>query len=318
MFKQNIKSFFTYLQSKQTAQKYLHHCYQNSTHIDAESKSFENCEAFIYYIKHSQTFYEHGKNVPTELKPLLFFYGMTHLFKAMVLTKRPNYPETTKVLAHGVSSRKRKKKDYTFMDDEVKIQHHGLFTYFNEHIFNLKSKPFEKINMQHLLAIIPEMQELFHLHDQQTLIQVGKVNNTDLQFPINILDNYHLTKQAFMQRIIPYMPKITNSTTTQNFIDIQIVEPIDQSNLIFPFNLSHHSIYFPAMRHLFIPLPEIMAHYLLLYNLSMLSRYETEWWGDLLYNMDNIDYPFIKHFLHVTSEKVPIIIGNMLYHEHGR
>src|SRR5690625_3569959 len=316
MFKQDIQYFFTYLQSKQTAQKYLQRCYQNINHTDAELKSFENCEAFIYFIRHSQTFYEHGKSVPTELKPLLFFYGMTHLFKAMVLTKRPNYPETTKILAHGASSRKRKKKHYTFMDDEVKIQHHGLFTYFSEHVFNLKSKPFEKISMQHLLAIIPEMHELFNLHDQQILTQVGKVNDTQLKFPINIFDNYHLTKQAFIQRIIPYMPKITDSTTSQNFIDIQIAEPIDQNNLIFSFNLSKHSIYFPAMRHLFIPLPEIMAHYLLFYNFSMLSRYEIEWSGDLLYNMDSKDYSFIKKFLHVTSEKVPIIIGNMLYHEH--
>ena len=29
-------------------------------------------------------------------------------------------------------------------------------------------------------------------------------------------------------------------------------------------------------------LPELLIHYLLLYNLSMISRYETDWWYDLL------------------------------------
>src|SRR5690625_7508917 len=89
MFKQDIQYFFTYLQSKQTAQKYLQRCYQNINHTDAELKSFENCEAFIYFIRDSQTFYEHGKCVPTELKPLLFFYRLTLLVKDIVVLQRP-------------------------------------------------------------------------------------------------------------------------------------------------------------------------------------------------------------------------------------
>ncbi len=41
---------------------------------------------------------------------------------------------------------------------------------------------------------------------------------------------------------------------------------------------------------------EIVAHYLLLYNLSMICRYETEWWYDLLHSYSNDAYPFIVQF----------------------
>ena len=55
-------------------------------------------------------------------KPMLLFYGMGQLFKACLLTIDPNYPESTSVLAHGVTTRKRKKQGYQFLEDEVKIQ----------------------------------------------------------------------------------------------------------------------------------------------------------------------------------------------------
>src|SRR5690625_91717 len=88
-----IRSFYTYLQSQQTAQQFLMNCYEINQEKDAESKSYENCNAFIYYIKHGLHFYETGKKLHTILQPILFFYGMIHMIKATLLTKRPNYPE---------------------------------------------------------------------------------------------------------------------------------------------------------------------------------------------------------------------------------
>src|SRR5690625_7504387 len=84
---------------------------------------------------------------------------MTHLLKASLVANRPNYPENTKVLAHGVSSRKRKKKQYVFMNDEVKAQHFGLFPYFSEHLYGFKRPLLDKFNMEFLLGLIPERSE---------------------------------------------------------------------------------------------------------------------------------------------------------------
>ncbi|MEH7537842.1 YaaC family protein, partial [Bacillus toyonensis] len=57
---------------------------------------------------------------------------ISQLFKACLLTIDPNYPESTTVLAHGVTTRKRKKQGYQFLEDEVKIQKNGLFTHVAE------------------------------------------------------------------------------------------------------------------------------------------------------------------------------------------
>ena len=50
-------------------------------------------------------------------------------------------------------------------------------------------------------------------------------------------------------------------------------------------------------------LPELLIHYLLLYNLSMISRYETDWWYDLLGSYSSEDYPFIYQFLSISAQK---------------
>src|SRR5690625_1430991 len=135
MNEDNIKTFYTYLQSEQTAQQFLYQQYQDIEEINPEIKSYENCQSFMYYIKHGLHFYETGKKLTTVLQPILFFYGMIHLLKAVLLTKRPDYPESTKLLAHGGSSRKRKKQNYVFMEDEIMINNHRLFCYFSEHLY---------------------------------------------------------------------------------------------------------------------------------------------------------------------------------------
>ncbi|MDY0394731.1 YaaC family protein [Virgibacillus halophilus] len=167
MKQEEIISFYSYLQSQKTAQDYLKQCYEKIPGVDAEKKSYENANTFLYYLAHGRQFYENGKNLDLLLQPLLYFYGMVHLLKACLLTERPEYPESTSVLAHGVSARKRKKRNYIFSEDEVRIQHNGLLPYFTKHLFHLKYLPFEKIDMSRLLRLIPEISPLFSWHQQQ-------------------------------------------------------------------------------------------------------------------------------------------------------
>ncbi|GAB3808114.1 YaaC family protein [Virgibacillus kimchii] len=198
--------FFTHLQSEETSREYLYHCYQQLEDVDAEKKSYENCRGFMYYLDHGLRMYEQGIETSPIMQPMLYFYGMIHLIKACLLTVRPEYPESTSQLAHGVTARKRKKKNYSFMKDEVKIQHNGLFPYMATHLLASKHIPFEKISMQDLLGLIPEMLPLFHFQNRERMIPVGKLNSPLLAFPISLLDSYHLTEKAFINKLKKYVP----------------------------------------------------------------------------------------------------------------
>ncbi|SHG81224.1 YaaC family protein [Ornithinibacillus halophilus] len=311
MDKERIDSFYTYLTSQQTAQQYLYNCYERINHENAEVKSYENCNTFIYYLEHAMKYYDAGKSNDMTLKPVLLFYGMVHLLKAGLMTVRPDYPESTSLLAHGVSTRKRKKKDYSFLEDEVKIQHNGLFPYFSKHLYGINTIPFEKVTMESLLGRIPELSELFIFHNKEKLSKVGKLNSNVLYFPTTLLDNYHLTDQSLIRKIEDYIPVIKHIESTQTEVIVQLENSIQEVNG--PFYLhSDTSVYFPSTREDFFSIPEVMVHYLLLYNLSMISRYESEWWGELLHSKADIDFPLVHQFIHITAEKIPLFIGDLL------
>ncbi|WP_010094612.1 YaaC family protein [Ornithinibacillus scapharcae] len=310
-FHDDPKMIFTYLQSQQTAQNFLLECYKQLHDVDAERKSYENCNVFMYCLNHGMEYYRAGEKVDIVLKPVMYFYGMAHLLKACLLIKRPDYPESTSVLAHGVSTRKRKKKDYNFLEDEVKVQYKGLFPYFSEHLFRINKLPFEKITMNDLLRLIPELIPYYDIEQNTSLVKVGKVGENILSIPTLLCDHYHMTENALLKKLNAYVPTIVESRQKAENVIVVLGDAL--SYTISPFQVDmKENIYLPTDREMFFPISEVMVHYLLLYNLSMLSRYEAEWWGELLATKPDKDYPFISSFLDITQVKIPMIISKFL------
>ncbi|MDO7485550.1 YaaC family protein [Peribacillus frigoritolerans] len=92
--------------------------YKNVTHkkkiAEADIKSYDNCYPFIYHLEHAKTYYNQAAIAPLSIQPILTFYGFAQLLKACLLTIDPNYPESTSMLAHGVTTRKRKSNNMNF------------------------------------------------------------------------------------------------------------------------------------------------------------------------------------------------------------
>jgi hypothetical protein len=163
----SYKSFF----SAEHTHAFLKKKYQTQNLDNPSQKGFDNCYAFLYYLEHGQIYYEQSEKAPLILKPILLFYGFVHLIKACILTVNPLYPETTSVLAHGVSTRKRKKHNYQFFHDEVKFQRNGLFPFMSETMFHMEQLEGDKITMEELLKLIPELDQLFvKLEGKQTFM----------------------------------------------------------------------------------------------------------------------------------------------------
>lgn len=307
---QNLSFFISSVHS----QNYLSHCYKTLHIEEGDRRSFDNCYPFIYYLEHGKSYYELANISPLSIKPVLLFYGMIQLLKACLLTVDPNYPESTSVLAHGVTTRKRKKQSYEFLQDEVKIQKNGLFTHIAEHMFHVKHLEGEKYTMEMLLKQVGELIDLFSYSKKTSdYVQIGRTNEREISIAHSILDRYHMTSERFIEHFSNLCPHL----------DIQYGQVGDEQSLCFispverwnglscaplAYDLHKDLYYFPASRDHKNNLPELLVHYLILYNLSMISRYETEWWSDLLRSYSTEDYPFIHQFLSATAEKVPYYI----------
>jgi hypothetical protein len=303
------KSFSCFF-SVEYCQRYLKNSYQKCNIENSEQKSYENCYAFLYYLEHGQIYYEQADKSPLILKPILLFYGLVHLIKACILTTDPAYPETTSVLAHGVSTRKRKKQNYLFSHDEVKFQKNGLFPFMSERLFHMKQLEGEKVIMEELLQLIPELDDLFYLLEGKRTFVKLHMDGEQLLVPEAMLDHYHMTENRFKEFLASKFEKgieFSNEglSFSMNTYSLSGISPLK-------FNMENNLFVLPLIKNNFFNFPELLIHYLLLYNLSMIARYETEWWSELTKMMPNHDYPFISSFLNITLKKGPLLIFQYL------
>lgn len=318
-FERDVWQFYTSFQSTAVVHTFLSETYTRLSISNADIKSYENCYAFIYYIEHGKKYYALAKTAPDELKPVLLFYGMVQLMKACILTVDPDYPATTAVLAHGVSTRKRKKRDYSFLQDEVKIQKNGLLRYFSNCLFN-QDLTIERFNMESLFSKIPEQNTIFSSSGMQLpSLRMKKRQDDTFHIRPSILDDLHMTERRFQEFLISSGARHMISVQGLDNNYIVLKTEIPNPHRCEPF-LYHTSgdYYIPTKRELFEPIPEIIVHYLLLYNLSMICRYETEWWNDLFHTFVSNDLPFIRQFLTVTETKVPYLLSLFLQNNQNR
>jgi hypothetical protein len=302
----NYSCFF----SAEYCQRFLNNCYQKRQIENPEQKSYENCYAFLYYLEHGKIYYQQAESSPLILKPILLFYGLVHLIKACILTTDPAYPETTAVLAHGVSTRKRKKQNYQFFHDEVKFQKNGLFPYMSEKLFHMKQLEGDKVIMEELLQLIPELDELFFLLDGKRTFVKLEVEDGRLSVPETILDHFHMTENRFKEFLASKFEKEVEFSNEGLKFSMETNSLFGNSPI--KFNLEAKNFALPLNKENYFNFPELLIHYLLLYNLSMIARYETEWWSELTKMMPNRDYPFICSFLDITMQKGPFLVYQYL------
>ncbi|KMJ56546.1 hypothetical protein AB685_21225 [Bacillus sp. LL01] len=305
-------------QSVETAQKLLKISYQKQKIEQYEQKSYQNAYSFIYYVEHGLTYLHQSSNTPTSIKPVLLFYGMVQLIKACLLTVDPLYPESTSVLAHGVSTRKRKKQSYEFIQDEVKVQKNGLFSHFSDKMFHVKQTEGTKYSMQDLLFSIPELETTLKItKNKSPFLPVGKVTEEFIKIPFSILDDYKMTKDRFTQYFLKQTFYELDSVKDECllFKETKNNASFNYSPLLY--NYEKSALYIPRKKEQLTFFPEILAHYLLLYNLSMICRYETEWWGELLHTFNSSDLSLINQFLDVAYTKIPFYLHGYLLSTFG-
>ncbi|MBY8914890.1 YaaC family protein [Bacillus sp. YC2] len=299
--------------SVESSQKFLNKVYTKRGIEEPKRYAFKNSERFIFFIKHAESFYKQASLSPLEIKPILLFYGMSQLLKACLITTDPSYPSHASVLAHGVTARKRKKQNYCFREDEVKIQRNGLCIHVMKHLFGMSGLEEERYTMKKLLTAIPELRSVFYFQERKHWITKVELNDNFISVPEHAVIHYNMSDSRFAE----YMNHHLNWSFQRRdkdrlvfHIDQKDSEPWSSPNLLF--HLEKNEYYIPAQRDQFLHLPEMIIHYLVLYNVGMIARYETEWWYELLTQHVSDDYVIIRQFLEVTERKFPYYVFNFL------
>ncbi|WP_280772260.1 YaaC family protein [Salipaludibacillus daqingensis] len=306
-------SFTTVFQSAAFAKQFLLKKYTHQSFSHATEKAFHNCYSFIYYIQIGDQYFHQGKIAPLSIKPVLLFYGLSHWLKAALLIVDPDYPATTQVLAHGLSTRKRKKKGYEFLSDDVRIQKDGLFPYLSNILFHVKQLSGEKRTMRQLLFNIPEMMPTLQTIAQESgLIHLKPLNNQTFSVQKESLKRWDDPLRTWIRQLSKDVQGDFIPKEMQDDIQLTFLPPKPNRSLVFRYRMDDH-IFAPVDRSFLIQLPELLIHYALLYQLSMICRYEAEWWGELIYSFSFNDLPIITDYLHISQQKCPWLLNTLFF-----
>ncbi|MFV9511868.1 YaaC family protein [Tepidibacillus sp. LV47] len=330
---QKMWDTFVYFESEPKTKQYLQKIYEIMDEKNGYKFAFQNTSKFIYFVKQAREYFHSAENSSIFVKPLLIYYGMMNLIKAVILTKDPSYPSNTSVLRHGITTRKLKKNNYQFHEDEIKIQKEGLIPLF----YTLTTqRPVEKIEGQkykikELLSLLPEILDSYKtsFHEQRIypIFLDNKLDQDYLKFylPQELLSYYHGNKNELLSELNLYHTHKGDyfrfdEKNSSSFLSIELVSEHKKKDVhisehpMFLFDFKGRTFFRPILESRFL-LSNLMIYYMIMFNLGMLCRYETELWGEIIFSFSSEDMYIINEFINSSLRTFPNLILNELFQE---
>lgn len=311
---------YRYLETEPTARKFLSHQYQRQQVDQPERHAFHQSNRFLYTLKQARAYYQSAQDTDLLIKPLLLFYGCINLLKALLISQDPFYPQNTKMLQHGASTRKMKRNPYSLLDDEVRPQKEGLFS-----VLALKyplPAIADRYTVHQLFSYLPELQYDFtRLVEKQYWHKVSLASVDDsyvLTFPKAENGMLLYSSETFLHLLNRLWPEDFPAYFEKD--DVRSHPSAETKTARFnPAYLSYlnrHPLFSRHADDLYFwnhsaeesPLPTWASHYLLLYLLGMLCRYETAWWGELVLSHSYAEIYLVEQFLRTHAMEFPLYI----------
>jgi hypothetical protein len=321
-----IWGLYLFFENEPNAKKHLFESYiQSEEEKDANRLAFENTHKFIYFLKQGVSYFKSAQQSELIVRPLLLYYGCTSLMKAIILLKDPHYPRTTTILQHGITTRKRKKSNYVFHEDEIKVQKHGLLPHFAQVVLDQPLVIHQKYKVFDLLSLLPELQDSFELVFTERTMSLLRINKMDSSLQISFnssMPEHEIDSQSFINLMQEGLINETFRLADQGKYRLDITYGSTEGIQEWDIENSHTQIlrdykgnYYFYFKNSVDISNEIIIYNMLMYILGMLCRYDTELWGELLFTFNSNDMYIIEEFLQLSLRKFPNLILNYLFDE---
>ncbi|HEU4963570.1 MAG TPA: YaaC family protein [Bacilli bacterium] len=325
---------YVYFENEQTTSEFLRERYQELGVEKLTPSVYQATPKFIYAIKQAREYYRAAEHCDILTKPLLLYYGMMALGKALITTCDPEYPSTTSVLKHGLSTRKLKREQYSFIEDEVRVQKDGLFNVLHRTLQGPEIENGTRYRMKELLAVIPELIHPYRrLYGEPAVCTLEEVAGSETAG--------ETAEEALLRRAwhLPRAFVAGVEKTKEEFLELLNRHGGERARFSFPEEMDEEGVLrvhlegevdhrFPLMLHDFsgqpylrmphqgdLVLPEVSVHFMIMFVLGMLCRYETERWGEMILTFSSHDTFLINEFLNVSMRKFPNLILDRLCRE---
>ncbi|MFD2170780.1 YaaC family protein [Tumebacillus lipolyticus] len=314
---------YVYFENEQTSSEFLRARYLKSGFDSVQKLAYRATPKFIFSIKQAREYYRAAETCDILTKPLLLYYGMMALAKALITSHDPDYPSTTSVLKHGLSTRKLKREEYAFAEDEVRVQKDGIFHVLHRTLGGSLLAHQQRFSMKELLAVIPELIPTYQrLYGQAKVGMLEVMREAEQKARWRVQRSFVAGCDLTRDELLELLNRFGEERTRFRYLE----EPDETGTfclgvdgderahplVLFDFSGRPH-LRFPHGEQLL--LPELSVHYLIMFVLGMLCRYETERWGEMILTFSSHDTFLINEFLNVSMRKYPNLILNELCQE---
>lgn len=306
---------FFYLENEQTSRTYLLTRYQQLGFDEAEKLSYQATSKFLYSIKQAREYFVLSTQASLICRPLLLYYGMVALARTVIVAGDPSYPSSTSVLKHGLSTKKRKREQYDFIEDDVRIQKDGLFIDFHHHLGGTPLESGTRLVMKDIFSSLPDLHDAY-LRTYGTSRLMSIIPASPITIPRTFLSNNQMTKDEFQGWLTQ---NVSRDTATFQLLDQEsdhLLVNYDGDFMNTPIisrDITGKPYLHLQYRDLHIPEPSY--YFVAAFLLGMMGRYEPERWGELVLSFSSKDLYIIHEFLQKATIRFPAKILQLLLPE---
>lgn len=261
-------------------------------------------------IKQAHEYYSAASSVSILTSPLLYYYGMMCLINVLWASLNK-----TKEIgsSHGLWS-KPDGLDHLLSNECVTTFKKGLFPALHACFSDYSIKKNTKFHIKDILSVIPELKTLYEkIYNESSRLFKLKRNDFHLIFDQN---DYHYFQDFLKNHQNDFFQQY-NVGFFSNFFDEIVGMDYDNNDLFeYPLQKSiNEDIYFTLpieADNTLYAIPEASAHFMVMFCLGMLVRYEPEKWLQILSGKLSSEINLINWFIEISKRKFPNMILNGL------
>lgn len=321
------------VESPPYAVRILTTAYQQLGFTPPKSSIIEASFAMSSAVAQMHAYYVAAQSVTLSSRPILLYYGMLHLAKAIAIIANPYYGDTLESQKHGLSIR-RKKGRYEYFKDRVFIQKNGVFLdwYTSLHMLT-KIWPIPGMavharastdNLAH--ASLPVLELWRCLPDLAPLISLLGKNSRCTN--LNLTNIHNVFAEGISSNPLPHVKRLAQDVglTLDDISQClqQFYDPVTSIHGWSCIERSHNSsqgantnviICVPPLSASLLndfSFPEPLVYFALLFQLSMLQRYEPMEWVSLTNDPMSLEYMIIEVLGDNTLSLTPYLFSCLI------
>lgn len=271
-------------------------------HPDASSTQLYESAAKVAASARQAAAYEASSNhVAFTIQPLLRYYTVLHWMKTLLFLKDLSFPSSSSVLQHGISVRRAKRQPYRWPYETAYVYKDGVLQSFCALACPNMQLP-SRFVVGDLLGTLPHvsrhLSSVYERFQHAYHIEAGVFNALNTEYvPRKIASNANLTVDQWKAQYLEAAPgfeETTQTTETLSQEDPPTLIRLPAPSQGHPWAVSDDSRRYMLDNSWY---PQWICHFVLLYTLSALSRYNPIEWSDVVTWNNEPDAFFVREYL---------------------